>query len=174
MNRLLLHSCCAPCTVSVYKLLSKSFDTTLFWYNPNIHPITEYKKRLNSFIDLTKIFGAKSIIKDEYVLDSFLQKIAFRESFRCNICYYERLKYGFSIAKSGKYDYFSTTLLYSKYQNHNKIVKTCKALSIEYGVDFFYQDFRNLWESGIKESIENKFYRQSYCGCIYSEHERYR
>ena len=127
MKKLLVACCCAPCSVAPLEYLSDRFDLTLFWYNPNIHPFREYKKRLNSFLDFADKVSAKTIVKDEYDLQKFLQAITFRESSRCEICYYIRLKHAFTIAKNGGYDLLTSTLLYSKSQNHTQIVQTSKA-----------------------------------------------
>jgi len=168
-----MHSCCAPCLIAPYMNLKNEFDLSAFWSNYNIHPYLEYQKRLNSFLDFTKKWQIKTIVKGKYDLKQFLQDICFREKYRCQICYYNRLKYTAIVAKRGKFDYFSTTLLYSKFQNHNRIIEIAQNLALEYGVKFYYQDFRKYWKKGIEESKKEKMYRQNYCGCIYSESERY-
>jgi hypothetical protein len=106
-------------------------------------------------------------------LEEFLRKSAYREASRCRHCYYDRLKYTAIIAKKGNFDAFSTTLLYSKFQNHQLIKEIGQALAQDYGMKFYYEDFREYWKEGIKLSKQKKMYRQQYCGCIYSEKERY-
>ena len=113
------------------------------------------------------------IVKDEYELEKFLRRTAFREQERCRSCYYDRLKYAAIIAKKGNFDAFTTTLLYSKFQKHDLIKEIGESLAKEYGVKFYYQDFREYWKEGIKISKEREMYRQQYCGCIYSERDRY-
>jgi hypothetical protein len=113
------------------------------------------------------------IVKDEYELEKFLRQSAFRESERCRSCYYERLKYAAIIAKRGDFDFFTTTLLYSKFQRHDLIREMGEALGKEYGIPFYYQDFREYWKEGIELSKQKNMYRQQYCGCIYSERDRY-
>ncbi len=103
----------------------------------------------------------------------FLQKIVFRESNRCAICYHERLKATAQIAKKGKFDYFSSTLLYSKFQKHELIQSIGKAIGDSLGIPFYYRDFREGWKEGIETSKRLSLYRQQYCGCIYSEKDRY-
>ena len=89
------------------------------------------------------------------------------------MCYYDRLKYTAIVAKKGNFDYFTTTLLYSKFQKHEMIKEIGESLAKEYGVNFYYEDFRQYWQEGIELSKARKMYRQQYCGCIYSEKERY-
>ena len=174
MPKLLVHVCCAPCFAAPYfHLQEKKFDIHGFWFNYNIHPFQEYKKRLETLQDFAEKENIPLIYKDEYNLEDFLRKAAFRESERCHMCYYDRLKYTAIVAKKGNFDYFTTTLLYSKFQKHEMIREIGESLAKEYGVNFYYEDFRQYWQEGIKLSKERKMYRQQYCGCIYSEKERY-
>ncbi len=173
-KKLLIHTCCAPCLVAPLKNLQSRFDIMPLWYNPNIHPYTEYQKRLKAFLDFTEKENLKTIVLDEYPLEEFLQKIVFREDNRCRICYYERLKRTFIVAKKGKFVFVTSTLLYSKFQNHNLIVDICMGFAKKYGVKFYYEDFSELWKKGITLSKELNIYRQQYCGCIYSERDRYK
>jgi len=144
-----------------------------FFYNPNIHPYQEYRKRLKTVKDYSGKIDLRMIYRDEYRLEEFLQNVVFRESERCRYCYYSRLKSAAKTAKKGKFDFFSTTLLYSKSQNHKGIQEIGEGLAMEYGVKFLYEDFREGWKEGIEVSKKLGLYRQQYCGCIYSEKERY-
>jgi predicted adenine nucleotide alpha hydrolase (AANH) superfamily ATPase len=99
--------------------------------------------------------------------------VAFREAERCNYCYHDRLRSTALIAKRGKFDYFSSTLLYSKHQKHELIRSMGKSVSKSVGVPFLYQDYREGWKEGIEYSKQMGLYRQHYCGCIYSEKERF-
>jgi len=172
--KLLVHICCAPCFIAPYfHLKEKDHEIHGFWYNHNIHPYTEYNKRLETLQEFAEKESFNLIIKDEYELDKFLRKSAFREHERCRSCYYERLKYAAIIAKKGNFDFFTTTLLYSKFQKHDLIKEIGESLAKEYSIKFFYEDFREYWKEGIKLSQENQMYRQQYCGCIYSERDRY-
>jgi len=110
---------------------------------------------------------------DEYALEEFLQNVVFRENERCWYCYYTRLKRAAQLAKREKFDFFTTTLLYSKFQKHEKVKEIGEELAREYGVKFYYRDFRKGWKAGIEISNDLGLYRQQYCGCIYSEKERY-
>lgn len=174
-KRILVHACCGPCFVAPYKHLKEDgWEVQAFWYNHNIHPFIEYNKRLLALKQFVESENIPLIMKDEYDLEKFLRNSAFRELTRCYSCYYERLKYCAIIAKKGKFDAFSTTLLYSKYQNHKIIKEIGESLAKEYGVNFHYQDFREYWKEGIEISKGIDLYRQQYCGCIYSEHDRYK
>jgi predicted adenine nucleotide alpha hydrolase (AANH) superfamily ATPase len=172
-EKLLVHVCCAPCFIAPYEHLKEEFEVYGFWYNHNIHPYLEYQKRHETWKQFANENNIKTIDKDEYKLEEFLQKASFREKERCNFCYYDRLKYAAIVAKNGNFQKFTTTLLYSKFQNHNLIRDIGNSLATEYGLEFFYQDFREYWKEGIELSKQKNMYRQQYCGCIYSEKERY-
>lgn len=144
-----------------------------FFYRHNIHPFTECMKREDALRQYSESIGLKMIWQQGYELEKFIQSVVFREKERCQYCYHERLKATALVAKKGKFDAFSTTLLYSKFQNHQLILETGQALAKEYGIKFFYQDFREGWQQGIEASKDLGMYRQSYCGCIYSEKDRY-
>lgn len=172
--KLLLHVCCAPCsTYTLNTLRKQNIDVSGYFYNPNIHPYREFKKRLNALQEFAKKTNFALHIENEYGLTEYLRQVVFNEKKRCSICYNMRLeKTAEQAAKSGA-DAFSSTLLYSRYQNHEAIVKIATKMAEKYGVEFYYDDFRQGWQEGIDKAIEMDLYRQSYCGCIYSEQERY-
>lgn len=175
MKKILFHICCAPCFIAPYNYLKqKDFQIFGFWFNPNIHPYLEYNKRKLTLKTYTEKENIKMIWKDEYRLHDFLRKAAFREEMRCKACYYNRLKYTAIVARKGNFDYFTSTLLYSKFQNHKLIKNIAESLAKKYNTKFYYQDFRKYWKEGIELSKNEKMYRQQYCGCIYSEYERYK
>ncbi len=170
----LIHICCANCLIHPLKILQKEgWDTMGFFYNPNIHPFQEYQRRLAAVQVYEKQAAIQVIYRDEYNLEEFLREIAFREQERCRFCYHLRLQATAHAAKHGKFDAFTTTLLHSKHQNHEFIKAIGEAVGKEQGVQFLYRDFRDGWQEGIAESKALGLYRQSYCGCIYSEKERY-
>ena len=172
--KLLLHTCCAPCLTYPYKILSEEgMQVSAFSCNPNIHPFTEYNKRLNCVKDYTKEKGIKLIIKDDYAVEEFLRQVVFRENSRCLICYKIRLAEAAKTAKSGKFDAFSTTMLISPYQKHDLIKSIGESIAAEFDIDFFYKDFREGYRESVSLSKDAGLYRQQYCGCIYSEKERY-
>jgi epoxyqueuosine reductase len=172
--KLLLHTCCAPCLIYPYSQLRLEFSqVNIFFYNPNIHPFKEFRKRVDALEDYVEKLNAALIIEKKYGLVDFLRKVVFNETTKCDLCYYMRIEKTASTAKKLGFDAFSTTLLYSKYQNHTKIVATCNAISTLLGISFFYQDFREGWQIGVDKAVELDIYRQPYCGCIFSEQERY-
>ena len=172
--KLLLHICCAPCSIYPVKVLKEmGMDIMGFFYRYNIHPFQECMKREETLKQYSESIGLKVIYQADYKIEKFLQSIVFREKERCRYCYYDRLKATALVAKKGKFEGFTTTLLYSKFQNHELIRQTGEALAKEYGLKFFYHDFREGWKLGIEESKRLKMYRQQYCGCIYSEKDRY-
>jgi len=172
--KLLMHICCAPCTVYPFQTLSSDgHDIHGLFYNPNIHPYREYRKRLDTLAEYANKCGLSVTYQEEYNLEEFLRNIAFREKDRCRYCYYDRLRHTVYRAKEGRFDGFTTTLLYSKFQDHVLIKKIGENLAIEHQLKFYYQDFRMGWLHGIKISKEMGMYRQPYCGCIYSEKERF-
>jgi predicted adenine nucleotide alpha hydrolase (AANH) superfamily ATPase len=144
-----------------------------FFYRHNIHPYQECLKREETLKEYAESIDLKVIYQKDYKLENFLQSVAFREKDRCRYCYHARLKAAALVAKKGKFEAFSTTLLYSKFQNHDLIKKTGEAIAKEYHLKFFYHDFREGWRVGIDESKQQQMYRQQYCGCIYSEKDRY-
>ncbi len=171
--RLLLHICCAPCTIYPLQILrSERHDLYGLFYNPNIHPYQEYTKRLDTLRTYAAQVGL-SVTYEEYDMEDFLRNVAFREKDRCRHCYYGRLQHAAHRAKDERLEGFTTTLLYSKFQDHAMIKKIGESLAIEHQIKFYYRDFRVGWMDGIRVSKEMGLYRQPYCGCIYSEKERF-
>ena len=174
MEKVLVHICCAPCFLYPFELLSKEgYQVHGLFYNPNIHPYTEYQKRLQAVREMEEKEGIKIIYRDDYNLDAFLRGVAFREENRCLFCYHMRIKETAIVARHGKYAYFTSTLLYSKHQDHEAICRIASSLAKGYEVRFLNRDFREGWKAGIEKSKELGLYRQQYCGCIYSERDRY-
>ena len=172
--KILLHICCAPCAIyTVETLRLKGLEVMGFFYKHNIHPYTECIKRQETLESYAEMIDLKVIYQEDYDLEGFIQKIAFRESERCHICYHERLKATALMAKRSKFDCFSTTLLYSKFQKHDDIKSMGEAIGKSVGINFYYYDFREGWQEGVATSKRLGMYRQQYCGCIYSEKERY-
>jgi epoxyqueuosine reductase len=172
--KLLLHVCCAPCsTYTLSKLREQDIDVSGYFYNPNIHPFREFRKRLASLRDFAKEKNFPIEMVTEYGLTEYLRKVVFHEKERCLICYDMRLEKTAQHAVETGADAFSSTLLYSRYQNHAAIVKAGREMAEKYGVEFYYDDFRTGWQDGIDRAIAMDLYRQPYCGCIYSEQERY-
>ena len=172
--RILLHICCANCAVYPLTFLrERGHEVYGFFFNPNIHPYQEYIRRFGSVRDLARRYDLPLIVRDEYRLDEFLQNTVFREAVRCRYCYHTRLKATAQVARRGRFDAFTTTLLYSKQQQHALIKEIGESLAKERGIPFLYEDFREGWKTGIAISLQEGFYRQQYCGCIYSERDRF-
>jgi predicted adenine nucleotide alpha hydrolase (AANH) superfamily ATPase len=172
--KLLLHICCAPCAIYPLRVLREDdLEVMGFFYRHNIHPYTECLRRQEALADYADRVGLRVICQEGYDLEGFLRRAVYRESTRCLQCYHDRLRSTALIARRGKFDYFSSTLLYSRHQQHDVIRAIGESVARETGVAFYYRDFRTGWKEGIDVSKELGMYRQSYCGCIYSEKERY-
>ncbi|MDR2828189.1 MAG: epoxyqueuosine reductase QueH [Acholeplasmatales bacterium] len=169
--KLLLHICCAPCSIiplEYYK--NENYEVSGYFYNPNIHPISEHTKRIQTLNDYSKQIGLNVIYDNEYLEDEWL-KLS-KDTIRCNFCYQIRLENVFKYACQFGYDAVSTSLLISPYQNHELIKETCEKLASLYNVKFIYKDFRPLFYEGQNKAREYGLYRQKYCGCIFSLFER--
>jgi len=172
--KVLLHICCANCAIfPAQELIKDGHQLTGYFFNHNIHPYQEYARRLKSVQDFSELADLHVVYKDEYLLEDFLANVADQPSARCTYCYQSRLKQAAEYAAQQGFDAFSTSLLYSRYQNHELIQKLGQELAQHYDIDFLYQDYRVGWQEGIRQSKEMGLYRQQYCGCIYSEKDRY-
>ncbi|OPX93747.1 MAG: hypothetical protein A4E62_00494 [Syntrophorhabdus sp. PtaU1.Bin002] len=172
--KVLLHICCAPCSIyPVMSLRAEGFDVAGYFYNPNIHPYTEYVKRLQTLQNYAGISLLPLKIDKDYELETFLKGAIGQGKDRCLFCYGMRLEKAFREGVESGADAVTTTLLYSKYQRHEDIKRICEGLADIHGVPFLYRDLRLGWKKGIEESKKLNMYRQQYCGCIFSERERF-
>jgi len=170
----LLHICCGPCLIYPLKVLRREgFDLHGFFYNPNIHPYTEFKKRLECVEEYAKSQELKVTSEIGYDLEEYMRKVVGNEDDRCPVCYEMRLRKTAQAAKDSGFDAFTTTLLFSKYQNHELMVQIANVVANDVGVKFLYYDFRPGWQEAQEKSRELGMYRQKYCGCVYSEKERF-
>ncbi len=144
-----------------------------FFYNPNIHPYREFRKRMAALREVAEKRSLEVIWNRDYGLREFLREVVFREEDRCEVCYYLRLSETARLAKELGHSAFSTTLLYSPFQKHDLIRDIGETLARRFGLNFLYRDFREGYRKGQKEALELGLYRQPYCGCIFSEQERY-
>lgn len=176
--KILVHVCCAPCFTYPHKRLKEEgHEVTGFFYNPNIHPYTEYKARLHALQRYTSLIPVDIIYKDEYLLEEFIRgqlKAMDEGKKRCEFCFDNRLNETAKTAKENGYDAFTTTLLESKYQPHELIKAMGEKCATKYDTKFYYEDLREGWKESIRISKELELYRQKYCGCIFSEMERYK
>ena len=172
--KLLLHICCAPCSVACIKQLrSEGIEPVGYWYNPNIHPYTEYKARKNTLIEYAKSIGLELIVEDEYGLRPFVQAVVENIAGRCGYCYESRFDRTARYAAEHGFDGFATTLTVSPYQNHPLMFKIGQEVADRHGVNFYPYDFSPHFREGQAEARELGMYMQKYCGCIFSEEDRY-
>ncbi len=173
--RCLLHVCCAVCLPGALKSLrSKGLEIACLFYNPNIHPLLEFRKRLKALRVFQERENMELHCVEEYGLQEYLAAVHGREADRCRWCYELRLGKSASTARELGFDTFSTTLLASQQQDHALVRETAESASKRVGIPFYYMDLRASAEEGIEVAKKYGLYRQSYCGCIYSEWERFR
>lgn len=171
---LLLHICCAPCTIyPLQTLRDRGVEVSGYFYNPNIHPFREHEKRRDTLQEYAGICQLEVFYEDRYDLELFLDQTRPWGPERCRTCYEIRLEATASRAKAQGFEAFSTTLLYSRYQKHDWIREVGNRMGARFEIPFHYQDFRPGWQEGVQKSKELGLYRQPYCGCIFSEKERY-
>lgn len=180
--KLLIHSCCAPCSSYVLEYLSSCFDITIFYYNPNIHPAGEYKRRVEEQKNLIKSMPLNSEIhfmEGDFHPEDFYAKVKGLEEEpeggkRCFECYELRLQEAAMLAAERGFDYFTTTLSISPHKNAEKLNEIGERLAKEYHTSYLPSDFKkkNGYKRSIELSKEYDLYRQDYCGCVYSIRDR--
>ena len=187
--KILLHMCCAPCACyPVQKLREENFEPTGYFFNPNIHPYQEWRQRLKTAREFADKVDMKIFADNHYGLRDFLDKtyktvgkitaedtVKNPDGFhaRCKICYAWRLSETAKFAAENNFEIFTSTLFYSKHQNHELMKSIAESVAENFGVKFYYEDFRIGWQKGIDISKQLELYRQNYCGCIFSEEERF-
>ncbi len=172
--KILLHACCGPCACYPTEKLAadgKQFD--ILYFNPNIHPYKEFKQRLSTLREFCAKKEIALFIDKSYPLEETLRGMLSEPTVRCAYCYRVRMRYAAQFAKENGYDAFSTTLLVSPYQKHALIIKEAEVAAQEFGIPFYYEDFRVGYERGVEISLAMGLYRQQYCGCVLSERDRY-
>lgn len=185
MKRILVHMCCGPCSIYPLKeILKNKYEVKGFFYNPNIHPREEFGKRLAAAKELARLMDIDAIFCEDYDPTEFfsipqedagaktLSAGKVQKQDRCTHCYTIRMDRTARAAKEGGFDFFSSSLLYSRYQDHEGLISFGREMQEKYNVSFFYEDFRKGWQEGIADSKTMGLYRQKYCGCIYSKIER--
>ena len=147
--KLLMHICCAPCAnLPIDVLRADGIDLTGYWYNPNIHPFTEYRARRNCLQEYAKTIDLPLLVRDDYGLRPFVRAVADDIAGRCVKCYEMRLFEAARMAKEGGFDAFTSSLFISPYQQHELMRDVAYRAGEEYGVQFYYQDFRPLFRDG--------------------------
>ncbi len=180
--KLIIHSCCAPCSSYVLEYLSRYFKITVLYYNPNIFPKEEYEYRISEqerLIDSMQFVNDVKLIASGYTPEDFYSAVKGNENEpeggkRCRLCFNVRLRYTAALAKKMNFDYFTTTLSISPLKNVEVLNKLGAEIGKEYGVEYLQSDFkkRNGYKRSVELSKEYGLYRQDYCGCIYSKMER--
>jgi predicted adenine nucleotide alpha hydrolase (AANH) superfamily ATPase len=173
---ILLHTCCGPCaTYTISRLREQGYEVLGLWYNPNIHPFSEHERRLASMETYAASVQLPLLREEGYEMIDFLRSVAYREAYgeRCRLCYVMRLGRTAQVAAREGIDAFTTTLLISPHQDQELLRQTGQTAGEEYGVEFHFENFRKGWSERGRLTREHDLYRQQYCGCIYSEWERY-
>jgi len=170
----LIHCCCAHCaayTVDYWR--EQGCEVSAFWYNPNIHPYLEHQHRLEAMQSLAETMSLPLITAEGYDIIDYFRQVVGHEAERCRHCFKLRLSKTAETAKEMGFDAFTTTLLISPQQKHELIKEAGEELSKETGVDFLYADLRKRYSDSRHMTKPMDLYRQQYCGCVYSEWERY-
>ena len=182
-KKILVHSCCAPCATHVYRALKEDgYEVVGFFYNPNIHGEREFKKRLKSMKDWARMEKIK-IIVPTYNMNEYFETIIDYEKKhhreiekdkkrRCPVCFALRLGKTAFVAKEKGFDYFTTTLLVSPFQDQSLLWQIGSDAGVEAGIDFLFKDFRKGYAASRHLSRSNNLYMQNYCGCVYSIDEK--
>ena len=175
--KLLLHVCCGPCSlVPVRFFMDAGHELALYFHNPNIQPLTEYLKRREAACAVAQQYGLPIVCDDaSWNITNWLRSVQGNDvpPGRCHFCCASRVEASFAYAREHGFEGVSTSLLYSIYQPHEAIADAGRRLAAQTGIAFVYEDFRTGWQQGIDLSKEMELYRQPYCGCVYSEAERY-
>ena len=170
MTSVLMHTCCAPCSLScIDPLRAEGIEPVAFWYNPNIHPWKEYEARRDCLLAYAPTIEMQVIVDEDYGLRTFVEHV----DHRCTYCYQHRLEETARYAAEHGYESFTSTLLASLYQDHDGIKAAAEKYARQYGVEFLYRDFRPNFRAGNQRARELGFYMQKYCGCVFSEQDRY-
>ncbi|GHV54852.1 hypothetical protein FACS1894206_08520 [Deltaproteobacteria bacterium] len=184
MARILLHVCCGPCAiVPIRKMLDAGFDVTGWFYNPNVQPLREYLRRREGALQVTAAHGVPLLFpeeesgdEEEYALERWCREaLAYpaEQGGRCAYCRETRLLAAARKAKNKGFDAFTSSLLYSRRQNHEGMKQAGEKAAQTCAAPFHYRDFRPFWQEGISASKQLGIYRQQWCGCVFSEEERF-
>jgi epoxyqueuosine reductase len=171
---LLLHICCGPCsTASIEQLRQHGFDVTGFWYNPNVHPLSEHELRRQCVSDYAPVVNLPMIEWPGYDMPAYFRAVAGHEDSteRCAICYRLRLARAAQVAQERGFDAFTTTLLISPYQQQSLIRQIGEEQGQLHHMEFYFENLRRGWKDRGQLSRDHGLYQQKYCGCLYSEWE---
>ena len=172
---ILLHCCCAVCTLGpLRELRQEGHDVTGYFYNPNIHPLIEFRRRLKAQKVLQEHLPVEMIYEQDYGLREYLEKVDWRAGDRCAGCYRLRLGRTAAEARARGFDAFTSTLLASAHQDHELVRGVGEECARGEGVEFAYRDWRGLAQENSDRAAQLRLYRQQYCGCVFSEYERFK
>ncbi len=173
-KKMLLHICCAPCSIYTWRRFQQEdFEVKGFFFNPNIQPSREFLRRMKTLRFLAGAEKKEIIYHEDYPLEEFLLKIMESREERCAVCYRWRLEKTAACAREKGITFFSTTLLLSPYQKHELVKETGEKAASKFGLKFVYADLRGGFRNSMEMARDKELYRQGYCGCIFSEKERY-
>jgi len=176
--KLLAHVCCASCWLACAPRWDQAVGPGGSWQgffaNPNIHPLIEFRRRLKAVRTVADDSGWPIVVEEGYGLVRFLNEVDWRGEDRCTDCYRLRLRATAAAARRLGFDHFTTTLLASAHQDHERVRSVGEEVARTSGVAFFAEDWRAAAPGGHEEARRRSLYRQQYCGCIFSEYERYR
>ena len=173
---IVVHICCAPCLATPLPKIREGFQTVGFFYNPNIQPFQEYRKRLETVRDFSQDEGLPVIYKDDYDPERFMKGVVgagMEYRTRCAYCYEDRLETTAKVAKELGFTIFTTSLLSSPHQIHEKVHEIGEKVAEKYGLEFLYYDERSSYKAGVDSVRQRELYVQNYCGCLFSERDRY-
>ena len=174
MKSVLVHVCCAHCAAyTIEHWRQQEYAVIAFWYNPNIHPYSERQHRLESMEQLAKIMDLPLIVAEGYDMPEYFRRVVGKEAQRCQVCFDLRLVKTAETAQANGFDALSSTLLISPHQQHETLLKTGNRIAEEKLIKFLYTDLRKRYSDSRHITKPMDLYRQQYCGCIYSEWERY-
>ena len=174
MTSVLMHTCCAPCSLScIDPLRAEGIEPVAFWYNPNIHPWKEYEARRDCLLAYAPTIEMQVIVDEDYGLRTFVEHVASDIDHRCTYCYQHRLEETARYAAEHGYEAFTSTLLASLYQDHDGIKAAAEKYARQYGVEVLSRAVRPNVRAGNQRARELGFYMQKYCGCVFSEQDRY-
>jgi hypothetical protein len=182
MKKVLIHVCCAHCAAyTIEHWRREGYEIAGFWYNPNIHPYSEHQHRLESMKSLAVQLNIPLFISEGYDMPEYFRRVAGHEEERCRHCFELRLTKTAETAREKGYDAFTTTLLISPHQKHELIKEIGEKAVLQQvqgergkkGVSFLYADLRKRYSDSRHLTKPLDLYRQQYCGCVYSEWERY-
>ncbi len=176
MASILIHACCAPCTTYTQEYWRKqSHEISGYWFNPNIYPLPEYQLRLQTLRDFARLLDIPLIVSPDYGIEKYFRIIVGHEDAenRCWYCYQLRLFNTATLAKENGFDAFTTTLSISPYQKHDLLKKAGEEIQHTVGIRFLYEDLRPGYRESRKLARQFNLYCQKYCGCLYSDIERF-